>query len=58
VALQLELCLNVADLFELCLIVADLFSGEARLALVTLAGRTELPIMAVFRAFVSSRLGD
>ena len=35
-----------------------LFSGEARLALVTLAGRTELPIMAVFRAFVSSRLGD
>ena len=34
------------------------FTGGARLALVTLAGRTELPIMTVFRAFVSSRLGD
>lgn len=32
------------------------FHGGARLALVTLAGRTELPVMAVFREFVKSRL--
>ena len=34
------------------------FRGGARLALITLAGRTELPVMAVFRAFVKSRLVD
>jgi DNA-binding transcriptional LysR family regulator len=35
-----------------------LFSGVARLAVVTLAGRTELPVMAVFREFVANRLVD
>ena len=34
------------------------FRGGARLALITLAGRTELPVMAVFREFVSSQLVD
>jgi DNA-binding transcriptional LysR family regulator len=32
--------------------------GQARLALITLAGRTELPIMSVFRAFVQNHLSD
>lgn len=32
--------------------------GQARLALITLAGRTELPVMAVFRAFVQNHLSD
>ena len=32
--------------------------GQARLALITLAGRTELPVMSVFRAFVQSYLSD
>jgi DNA-binding transcriptional LysR family regulator len=30
----------------------------ARLALITLAGRTELPVMGVFRAFVAAQLVD
>jgi DNA-binding transcriptional LysR family regulator len=34
------------------------FQGGARLAFITLAGRTELPVMAVFRSFVKSRLVD
>jgi DNA-binding transcriptional LysR family regulator len=34
------------------------FRAGARLALITLAGRTELPVMAVFREFVKSRLVD
>lgn len=34
------------------------FRGGARLAIITLAGRTELPVMAVFRKFVTSRLVD
>jgi DNA-binding transcriptional LysR family regulator len=34
------------------------FRGGARLALITLAGRTELPVMAVFRSFVKSQLVD
>ena len=34
------------------------FRGSARLALITLAGRTELPVMAVFRAFVLKQLAD
>lgn len=32
--------------------------GQARLALITLAGRTELPVMSVFRAFVQNHLSD
>ena len=32
--------------------------GQARLALITLAGRTELPVMSVFRTFVQSYLSD
>ena len=32
--------------------------GQARLALITLAGRTELPVMSVFRSFVQSYLSD
>ena len=32
--------------------------GQARLALITLAGRTELPVMSVFRAFVHNHLSD
>lgn len=34
------------------------FRGGARLALITLAGRTELPVMKVFRQFVEDRLVD
>ena len=34
------------------------FRAGARLALITLAGRTELPVMAVFRAFVLKQLAD
>jgi DNA-binding transcriptional LysR family regulator len=34
------------------------FRAGARLGLVTLAGRTELPVMAVFRAFVKRQLVD
>jgi DNA-binding transcriptional LysR family regulator len=34
------------------------FRAGARLALITLAGRTELPVMAVFRAFVQRQLVD
>lgn len=34
------------------------FKAGARMALVTLAGRTELPVMAVFREFVTQRLVD
>ncbi|WP_416545949.1 LysR family transcriptional regulator [Limnohabitans sp. DCL3] len=34
------------------------FRAGARLAIITLAGRTELPVMAVFRQFVTSRLVD
>ncbi len=34
------------------------FRAGARLGLVTLAGRTELPVMAVFRAFVKTQLID
>ncbi len=34
------------------------FRSGARLAIVTLVGRTELPVMQVFREFVSSRLVD
>jgi DNA-binding transcriptional LysR family regulator len=32
--------------------------GQARLALITLAGRTELPVMSVFREFVQKNLSD
>jgi DNA-binding transcriptional LysR family regulator len=32
--------------------------GQARLALITLAGRTELPVMSVFREFVQNHLSD
>ena len=32
--------------------------GQARLALITLAGRTELPVMSVFRVFVQNHLSD
>ncbi len=32
--------------------------GQARLALITLAGRTELPVMSVFRNFVQKHLTD
>lgn len=32
--------------------------GQARLALITLSGRTELPVMSVFRAFVQNHLSD
>jgi DNA-binding transcriptional LysR family regulator len=32
--------------------------GQARLGLITLAGRTELPIMSVFRAFIQKHLTD
>ena len=35
--------------------MAPPFLGGARLALVTLAGRTEWPVMAVFRKFVEER---
>ncbi len=34
------------------------FQASARLALITLAGRTELPVMAVFREFVTQQLAD
>ncbi|MBP6221592.1 MAG: LysR family transcriptional regulator [Limnohabitans sp.] len=34
------------------------FRGGAQLALITLAGRTELPVMAVFRSFVTHWLTD
>lgn len=34
------------------------FRAGARLALITLAGRTELPVMAVFREFVKKKLVD
>ena len=34
------------------------FRGSARLALITLAGRTELPVMTVFRSFVKNVLAD
>ena len=34
------------------------FRADARLGLITLAGRTELPVMAVFRAFVKCQLVD
>jgi DNA-binding transcriptional LysR family regulator len=34
------------------------FRGGARLAIITLVGRTELPVMAVFREFVMGRLVD
>jgi DNA-binding transcriptional LysR family regulator len=34
------------------------FHADARLALITLAGRTELPVMSVFREFVKSQLVD
>lgn len=34
------------------------FRGTARLALITLAGRTELPVMSVFRSFVKNSLAD
>ena len=34
------------------------FHGDARLGLITLAGRTELPVMKVFRQFVQDRLVD
>ena len=34
------------------------FRGSARLALITLAGRTELPVMTVFRSFVKNGLAD
>ena len=34
------------------------FQGGARLGLITLAGRTELPVMAVFREFVKGKLVD
>jgi hypothetical protein len=34
------------------------FRSGARLAIVTLLGRTELPVMQVFREFVVSRLVD
>lgn len=34
------------------------FRGSARLALITLAGRTELPVMSVFRSFVKNVLTD
>jgi DNA-binding transcriptional LysR family regulator len=34
------------------------FRAGARLGLITLAGRTELPVMAVFRTFVMSQLVD
>jgi DNA-binding transcriptional LysR family regulator len=32
--------------------------GQARLGLITLAGRTELPVMSVFREFVQQHLTD
>jgi DNA-binding transcriptional LysR family regulator len=32
--------------------------GQARLALITLVGRTELPVMSVFREFVQKNLSD
>jgi DNA-binding transcriptional LysR family regulator len=38
--------------------MAPPFLGGARLALITLAGRTELPVMKVFRQFVQDRLVD
>jgi DNA-binding transcriptional LysR family regulator len=34
------------------------FQAGARLGLITLAGRTELPVMAVFREFVKGKLVD
>ena len=34
------------------------FQGQARLALITLTGRTELPVMSVFRDFVQQHLTD
>lgn len=34
------------------------FRAGARLALITLAGRTELPVMAVFREFLLKQLAD
>lgn len=34
------------------------FRASARLALITLVGRSELPVMSVFRAFVTQRLVD
>jgi hypothetical protein len=32
------------------------FLGSARLALITLAGRSELPVMSVFRSFVAQQM--
>jgi hypothetical protein len=32
------------------------FLGGARLALITLAGRSELPVMSVFRSFVARQM--
>jgi DNA-binding transcriptional LysR family regulator len=32
--------------------------GQARLGLITLAGRTELPVMSVFREFIQQHLAD
>jgi DNA-binding transcriptional LysR family regulator len=34
------------------------FKGQARLGLITLAGRTELPVMSVFRDFVQKHMTD
>ncbi len=49
---------GLADGFLGELAMAPPFRAGARLALITLAGRTELPVMAVFREFVKSRLVD
>ena len=38
--------------------VSPRFDAGARLGMVTLAGRTELPVMAVFRQFVSEQLAS
>jgi DNA-binding transcriptional LysR family regulator len=48
--------LNQGRLVELSLRTP--LKGEARLGLITLAGRTELPIMSVFRDFIQKHLTD
>lgn len=48
--------LGLADGSLVALDMDPPFLGSARLALITLAGRTELPVMSVFRSFVDRKM--
>jgi DNA-binding transcriptional LysR family regulator len=47
---------GLADGLLVALDMAPPFRGSARLALITLAGRSELPVMSVFRSFVARQM--